>query len=222
MKSMSSFLDTTLLTSICFSHCWSPAHAACNLTSLIEGLCRRRSTFDLDLSGTISSEHTHYLVLLLTTCPIGLFQLTGTDIRKEFPLFAAAMKHNRSVDQLWLSSCNLKDRALIDLGKALQHRKAFCFILLVVNGNHFSSSAVQEFLRSQYCSMLAKLDIGRPLNREEKVIYHQICMYRASIGIPMFSVVNRMAPFSIKSVMQLASTLYSLPHNIRTRTPEDS
>ncbi len=212
MKLISSVLETNLLTSICFTHCWNPARAAPNLTYLIKGLCRRMSPFCIDLSGTVTGLHAHYLVLLLTTCPIYLFQLTYTNVSDEMPIIAEAMKNSTSLEQVWMSACSIGDRELVCLGKALQTNG-----LLVVDRNPFSSSAVQEFLRCQFRSSLQQLDIGRRLNARERRIYDQLINSRYRNNRAMLFVVNKMAPENNRNVAH-TQRMFSLPPSIRTRS----
>ena len=218
MKAISTVLKMSLLSDINFAHCWSSNQVTTNLTYLIEGLCRRSLSsirLGLDLSGNITTEHAHYLVLLLTACPLHLFQLSHTDIRQAMPLIAEALKHNVGLRQIFFSGCNIGDRSLLHLGKALQVNKTVA--LLVVDQNLFSSSAVKAFLRSQFSSGLLRMDIGRALNEEEIKVYRDLLYFRTQNKLPRLDIANKMAPH-INAIIASAATMLSLPMNVVTRS----
>ncbi len=64
--------------------------------------------------------------------------------------------------------CIIGDRGLIDLGQKARNSVS----VLVVGGNPFSYSVVKKFLRYQFFSRLQYLDVGRPVDREEMVVYN--------------------------------------------------
>ncbi len=102
MKMVGDVLQTQLLTKISFLDCWLPTQVARNLTYLIEGLSRRSTSIDLTLSESITSAHTHYLVvLLITTCPLSALNLFATNVGESF-LLAAAVKQTTTLETLIL------------------------------------------------------------------------------------------------------------------------
>ncbi len=211
MKLVSTVLQTPFLSFILFGGCWLPTQVATNLTYLIEGLSRRSTPFSVALPETVTSEHVHYLVLLLTTCPLKSFQLYS-NVREGMPLIAEALKQTISVEGVVMVDCNIGDRGLIDLG-----RKARTSVTrLDVARNPFSSSAVKKFLRYQFFSRLQELDIGRPLNREEMVIYDQLNLYRSQTNLPRLTIDNVDAQLFNEAKMAVQN-LRSIPEHIKTR-----
>ncbi len=96
MKLVSTVIQTPLLSGISFHYCWLPTQVATNLTYLIEGLSRRSTSFGVGLPDTVTSDHIHYLVLLLTTCRLQLFQLETSNVTEGMPFIAEALKQTTS------------------------------------------------------------------------------------------------------------------------------
>ncbi len=211
MKLVSTVLQTPFLSYISFGD-WLPTQVATNLTYLIEGLSRRSTSFDVALPDTVTSEHVHYLVLLLTTCRLHLFQLMYSNVREDIPLVAEALKRNISLQEVRIVDCNIGDKGVIDLGQKVRTSVTE----LDVPWNPFSSSAVKKFLRYQFFSRLQKLDIGRPLNSEEMVIYDQLNLYRSQTNLPRLTVGNEYAQFHNEAVASVQN-LESIPEHIKTR-----
>ncbi len=212
MKLMSTVLQTPFLSYIAFTDCWLPTQVATNLTYLIAGLSRRSTPFDVALPDTVTSEHVHYLVLLLATCRLKFFQLGGSSVRECMPLIAEAFKQSTSSVGVNMLYCNIGDRGLIDLGQKARTSVTELHIAL----NPFSSSAVKKFLRYQFFSRLWFLDIGRPLNREEMVIYDQLSLYRSQTNLPRLIIENLYSQHDNQTDV-MVQNLESIPECIKTR-----
>ncbi len=213
MKLVSAVLQTPILSEIHFFACWLPTQVATNLTYLIEGLSRRSTSFSVALPETVTSEHVHYLVLLLTTCRLKSFRLYNSNVREGMPLIAEALKQTTSVVRVaMVNFCNIGDRGLIDLGQ----KARTSVTQLAVPWNPFSSSAVKKFLWYQFFSILQKLDIGRPLNREEMVIYGQLNLYRYQTNLPRLIVGNDHAQIFNEAIVSVQN-FGSIPDHIKTR-----
>ncbi len=212
MRMVGDVLQTQLLTSITFRDCWLPTQVGRNLTYLIEGLSRRSTSIELTLTEAITSAHTHYLVLLITTCPLRILSLPGTNVGEGFSLLAEAVKQTTTLPGLQLSYCNIGDRELMDLG-----RKARTSVRgLNVARNPFTSLALKRFLQYHYFSRLQKLNIDRPLNHEEKVIYNQLQLYRRQCNLPPLTVTDmRVRVDSIALAVDQARR--SMPKEVRER-----
>ncbi len=215
MKMVGDVLQTQLLVEIAFYNCWLPTQVGRYLTYLIEGLSRRSTSIQLGLSEAITSAHTHYLVLLITTCPLNHLGLYGTNVGEGFSLLAEAVKLTTTLQILRLYNCNIGDRELIHLG-----RKARTSVRqLLVHCNPFTSSAVKRFLQYHYFSRLQKLDIGRLLNHEEKVVYNQLQLYRHQCNLPPLTIFDiYMKVYSAASTA--VQTHNSLPKQVRERRKE--
>ncbi len=184
MKVIGDVLQTQLLTYIAFRHCWLPTQVGRNLTYLLESLSRRSTSIDLHFTEVITSAHTHYLVLLVTICPLRVLTLVTTNVGEGFFLLAEAVKQTAKLETLILIGCIIGDRELIHLG-----RKARTSVRrLDVPYNPFTSSAVKRFLQHHYFSRLQELDIGRPLNDKEEVVYNQLQLYRRQCNLPPLTV----------------------------------
>ncbi len=102
-------------------------------------------------------------------------------------LLAAAVKQEQHtyIQGLSLLQCNIADIDR-DLGRNTRTSVG----LLTVSHNPFTSSAVKRFLQYHYFSRLQELDIGRPLNQEEKVVYNQLQLYRRQCNLPPLTIIN--------------------------------
>ncbi len=222
MKMVCDVLQTQFLTEIAFGSCWLPTQVGRNLTYLIEGLSRRSTSTELVLNEAITSAHTHYLVLLITTCPLSdlglsttILGLSRTNVGEGFSLLAEAVKQTTTLETLVLFNCNMGDRELIHLG-----RKARTSVRgLDVSLNPFTSSAVKRFLQYHYFSRLQKLDIGRPLNHEEKVVYNQLQLYRRQCNLPPLTIIDTTKK-AHSAAFTIEQTHDSLPKKVRERRKE--
>ncbi len=212
MKMVADVLQTPLLTGISFISCWPPTQVRRNLTYLIEGLSRRSTPIQLTLHEAITRAHTYYMVLLIATCPLNVLYLN--QVGEGLSFLAEAVKHTRTLDGLALQDCKVGDRELIDLA-----RKARTIRKLILPDNHFTTSAVQKLFQYHYFSTLERLDIGRPLNREEKAVHKKLQDYRTKCRMPPLNVTDIRMP--AKTAGFAASRTYSsLPKNVRERKKE--
>lgn len=206
--------DPSHLSQLAISSAWPHSQVATHLTCLIEGLSRRSSAIAVTITScNVTSEHVHLLVLLITTCHcIDELGLQDSDINEGMPLVVKAFELNTTLKVIWLSECNVGDESLTELGKRIP--KTVDFIQLA--RNPFSSRALISFLKSQFHSRLRGLDIGRPLNEEEEVVYHQLHQYRAVNFMPTLTVVEGFSKLT-RDVRTAMKTLDSLPQHVRSR-----
>lgn len=210
-------MEASYLSAISFACCWPPAQAAMYLKCLIEGFSRRSTLISLNLSTTLTDEHIHYLVLLITACPLLNIQLNSNNIGRSMPLIAEALRWNTFLGIVSLDNCNIADRGLVALGFrtrdcTLQH--------LTVPGNPFTSSAVKLFLRHQFFSTLTYLDIGRSLNDEEMDIYQALNRHRVQRRIPRLTMLD-MEDYFTKITATDNEILNSMPESVRTRPSKE-
>ncbi len=214
MKMVGDVLQTHLLTEITFVDCWPPTQVGRNLTYLIEGLSRRSTSIVLSLAG-VTSAHTHYLILLITRCPLSVLGLIRTNVGEGFSLLAEAVKQTTTLEMLQLHYCNIGNRELIHLG---QKARTSVRKLLIVP-HPFTSSVVKRFLQYHYFSRLQTLDIGRPLNHEEKVVYNQLQLYRRQCNLPSLTVFDSTTS-TLSAVSKAMQAHASLPKQVRERRKE--
>lgn len=117
------------------------------LKYLIEGLSHNASCKQLIISNnSISAKHVYYLVLLLAFCKkVQILNFSSNNISKGFFLISAALKYLSSTRRLFIESCNICDKQLLDLGKAIQF--ATPLQVLVLNANPFTPTGFSNFLK---------------------------------------------------------------------------
>ncbi len=103
----------------------------------------------------------------------------------------------------------------MDLGQKARTSVRRLFVQL----SPFTSSAVKRFLRYHYFSILEILDIGRPLNHEEKVVYNQLQLYRRQCNLPPLTIFDMTT--SVNSAASIIEQTHnSLPKKVRERRKE--
>ena len=116
------------------------------LKSLTEALSRNMSVSYLNLEGNhITSEHIHYLILMLAFCKnLTSLQLGLNNIASASFLLAASMEQNTSLTTLELQGCCISDEDLLMLGRSLQRNKTL--ETLDICDNFFTPVALHLFL----------------------------------------------------------------------------
>ncbi len=215
LKMVGDVLQTHLLNKITFRLCWLPTQVGRNLTYLIEGLCRRPTPISVSLTEAITSAHSHYLVLLITTCPLRHLGLIKTNVGGCCASLAEAVKQTTAMEELRLGECNIGDRGLMDLGRKARNSVRE----LDISRNPITSSAVKRFLQYHYFSRLQELDIGRPLNHEERVVYKRLRLYRYQCKLPQLTIFD-VAMRAYSAGEALKQTYVTLPKAVRERNKE--
>jgi len=120
--------------------------ASAALKSLTEALSRNMSVSYLNLeSNHITSEHIHYLILMLAFCKnLTSLQLGLNNISSALFLLAASMEQNTSLTTLELQGCCISDEDLLVLGRSLRRNKTL--ETLDICDNFFTSAALHLFL----------------------------------------------------------------------------
>lgn len=128
------------------------------LKYLIEGLSHNASCKQLILSNnSISAKHVYYLVLLLAFCKnVQVLSFSSNNITKGFFLISAALKYLASTRRLFLESCSICDKQLLELGRAIQFVTPLQ--VLALNANPFTSTGFSNFLK---CLLPATLHEGQ-------------------------------------------------------------
>ena len=121
------------------------------LTSLIEGLCRARSTRckRISLAFCVSNcyKQTYYLILLIAFGNLYDLDLSNNDIGRSSVMFllGQSLKHSKTLVSFKLDDCNINDGGLRQLGDALHDNQTIS--RLSIANNPFSSEALRYFLK---------------------------------------------------------------------------
>ena len=211
-------IQTSALQGIDLDGCLHPATTDIKsaLKYLIEGVSRNTSLKILGIGlCSLGPAHAYHLALLAAVCNTKQLSLPFNNIRSAIPFIAEAIKHNRAIEVLYLSCCNICDRELILLGEALQHNDKLH--VLYIQHNLFTSSALSQFLNGLIgtYSGLRLLDIDRPLTDVQRHTIGLINYIRLQQSLPPLQVADM--AFTHMTASEANDSIYSAPPDIRSR-----
>ena len=211
-------IQTSALRSIDLSYCLYPATTDIKsaLKYLTEGVSRNTSLEMLGIGGcSLGPAHAYHLALLAAVCNTTQLNLSDNNIRSAIPFIAEAIKHNRTIDTLYLSWCYICDRELILLGEALQHNDKLQ--VLHIEHNLFTSSALSQFLNGLIgtYSGLWLLNIDRPLTDVQRHTIGLINYIRLQQSLPPLQVPDM--AFTHMTASEANDSVKSTPPDIRSR-----
>ena len=186
------------------------------LKYLIEGVSRNTSLKLLVIEDwSLGPAHAYHLALLAAVCNTKQLDLSYNNIRSAIPFIAEAIKHNRTIEHLYLSCCYISDRELILLGEALQHNDKLRS--LHIDCNLFTSSALSQFLNGLIgtYSGLWILNIDRPLTDVQRRTIGLINSIRLQQSLPPLQVFDM--AFTHMTISEANDSIYSAPPDIRSR-----
>ena len=211
-------IQTSVLHGIDLSDCLHPATTDIKsaLKCLTEGVSRNTSLETLGIGGcSLGPAHAYHLALLAVVCNTRALDLSYNNIRSAIPFIAEAIKHNRTIQALYLMRCYICDRELILLGKALQQNDKLQS--LYIEQNLFTSSALSQFLNGLIgtYSGLWLLNIDRPLTDVQRHTIGLINYIRLQQSLPPLQVPDM--AFTHMTASEADDSVKSAPPDIRSR-----
>ena len=220
IKSISdTLIQTSALHIIHLNGCLHPAvtDINCALKYLIEGVTRNTSLEVLNIGDcSLGQAHACHLALLAAVCNTKHLDLSFNNIRRAIPFIAEAIKHNKAIQELYLTDCHISDRELLVLGEALQQNDTLT--LLVITINPFSANALTLFLK-QFIGTNTRLRTVvtlRSLSDEQRRTVNSINTLRFYQSVPPLKVTN-LAVMHSRAIEYEHSEL-SAPPDILTRS----
>ena len=155
------------------------------LKSIIEGLDNSSSLQELSISyWGINSTHIHHLILLMyIKSNLASLDLSGNDLGGAIPLLSEVVRVTKRLRSLVLSSCNIDDRGLNYLGKALAVQS---FFTLVIDHNSLLTAAgMNKFLfKISILSLSTLITDENLLDERNKMVIERMNQQRKYYYIP--------------------------------------
>ena len=150
---------------------------------------------------------------MLTACPqLHWLEVGGSDFSKVMPLFSCAVALTR-LYTLDLSSCNISNTELIQLGEGIRFNR-FLGHLNICN-NQFSHRGLSSFLRFFVNNPLSRstfLGLDLQINKEEWSILKEVNRFRAVRGYPCLTPKSYYMDNEIYCQEVMATMVLSLLH----------
>ena len=212
-------IQTSVIQGMRLDGCLHPAVTDINsaLKYLIEGVGRNTSLTLLTIGHcSLGPAHAYHLALLAAVCNTKRLGLSFNNIRSAIPFIAGALKHNKALKELKLSSCYISDRDLLVLGEALQQNDTLT--KLEIAHNPFSSNALTLFLKRFIGtnSRLCTVTVLRSLSDEQQHTVNTINILRFYQSAPPLQVTN--LAFTAMTELEAKRSVESAPPDIRTRS----